>query len=724
MGLFNRQEQVRANQIANAISAMAEGNLDQSLGGIDPIQAPVYEALRRLQQNLRAQRQEMQQTEDLEAALRGMIQKHQDGWIDEVIQTQRFTGVQSRIAADINDLVAAHIAVKMKVVDVVTAYSQGDFSRQMDRLPGKKAQITDAIDKVKRGLEDADLAAREANDVLAAMARGDLTRRMQGNYNGLFLELKSSINATGSTLTELIEDMQHMSNEHDKGDIDVTINAERFQGAYRTMAQGVNDMVNSHINVKKKAMAVVREFGEGNYDAPLEQFPGKKAFINNIIEQVRGNIKTFIAEMKHMADEHERGDIDVLIDADHFQGAYRVMAKGVNDMVQGHIVVKKKAMAVVKAFGEGNFDAPMEQLPGKKAFINQTIEQVRHNLKALNEDVNMLSEAAAAGLIETRADVSRHQGDFARIVQGVNQTLETIVEPIITVKSAAEMVNSAAREIAAGNNNLSRRTEEQAASLEETAASVEELTATVKQNAANAQQASNLASAASVVAGKGGEVVNKVVSTMASIDESSRKVVEIISVIDGIAFQTNILALNAAVEAARAGEQGRGFAVVAGEVRNLAQRSAAAAKEIKGLISDSVGKVSDGARLVEEAGHTMGEIVTSITRVTTIMTEIADASAEQSCGIDQINVAVTQMDSMTQQNAAMVEQAAAAAESLQDQAAALAMAVASFKLGQEATGTALVPRRAEVISLPAGARRVSGGRGAAVQMADGEWQQY
>ena len=721
MGLFNHKAEARAHHIANAIQAMAEGNLDQQFGGAEStIHAPVYEALRRLQQNLRTQRQDMAQTDELENALRGMIQKHQEGWIDEVISTQRFAGVQARIAGEINDLVASHIAVKMKVVDIVTSYAQGDFSRAMDRLPGKKGQITDAIDKVKRGLEDADLAAKEANEVLSMMARGDLSRPMQGNYNGQFLELKSSINAVSTSLVEIIEDMRHMSDEHDKGDIDVTINAERFQGAYRVMAQGVNEMVNSHIAVKKKAMAVIQEFAEGNYEAALEQFPGKKAFINRTIEELRSNIKNFITEMKHMADEHERGDIDVVIDADRFSGAYRVMARGVNDMVLGHIAVKKKAMAVVKAFGEGNFDAPLEQLPGKKAFINQTIEQVRHNLKALNEDVSMLSEAAAAGLIETRADVSRHQGDFARIIMGMNQTLETIVQPIITVKGAAEMVNSAAREIAAGNNNLSRRTEEQAASLEETAASVEELTATVKQNAANAQQASSLASEASVVAGKGGEVVNKVVSTMASIDESSRKVVEIISVIDGIAFQTNILALNAAVEAARAGEQGRGFAVVAGEVRNLAQRSAAAAKEIKGLISDSVGKVSDGARLVEEAGHTMGEIVNSINRVTTIMTEIADASAEQSCGIDQINVAVAQMDSMTQQNAAMVEEAAAAAESLQDQAAALAMAVASFKLGQDA----VIPRRAEVISLPAGARRVSGGRGNAVQMADGEWQQY
>lgn len=631
MGLFNRQAEVRADQLANVIMAMADGNFDQPLNaGTDATNTRVYDALRRLQGTLRDQRAESRQTEELEGALRGMIQKHQDGWIDEVIATNRFSGTHSRIAGDINELVAAHIAVKMKVVDVVTAYAQGDFSRPMDRLPGKKAQITEAIDKVQRGLEEADQATKEANDILAGMAQGDLSRRMHGSYHGRFLDLTSSINAVGDSMSEIIEEMRHMSAEHEKGDIDVQINADRFQGAYRTMAQGVNEMVGAHISVKKKAMAVI------------------------------------------------------------------------------------------KAFGEGDFNAPMEQLPGKKAFINQTIEQVRTNLQALNADVVMLNEAAAAGLIETRADVSRHQGDFARIVQGMNQTLETLVEPIITVKGAAGMVNSAAREIAAGNNNLSRRTEEQAASLEETAASVEELTATVKQNAANAQQASQLASEASVVADKGGAVVNKVVSTMASIDESSRKVVEIISVIDGIAFQTNILALNAAVEAARAGEQGRGFAVVAGEVRNLAQRSAAAAKEIKGLISDSVGKVSDGTRLVEEAGHTMTEIVSSINRVNSIMTSIADASAEQSCGIDQINVAVTQMDSMTQQNAAMVEQAAAAAESLQDQAAALEMAVASFKLGREAQADA--PRRAEVIAL--GARRVSGGRGTAVQMADGEWQQY
>ena len=304
-------------------------------------------------------------------------------------------------------------------------------------------------------------------------------------------------------------------------------------------------------------------------------------------------------------------------------------------------------------------------------------------------------EPAAATAVANRIaggdlahDLAVREGDSASLMAAMARMQQNLAGIIGQINEAAGTITTAAREIAAGNADLSQRTEEQASSLEETASSMDELTSTVKQNAENARQANQLAIGASAVAVKGGAVVSEVVGTMSSINESSKKIVDIIGVIDGIAFQTNILALNAAVEAARAGEQGRGFAVVATEVRNLAQRSAAAAKEIKALIGDSVDKVGAGTKLVDEAGKTMQEIVTAVKRVTDIMSEITAASQEQSAGIEQVNQAITQMDEVTQQNAALVEEAAAAAESMQEQTQNLAQAVAAFKLGKAAAGAA------------------------------------
>jgi methyl-accepting chemotaxis protein len=311
----------------------------------------------------------------------------------------------------------------------------------------------------------------------------------------------------------------------------------------------------------------------------------------------------------------------------------------------------------------------------------------------LGQGINKLMEVSSAGLKEvarvleaiangdlTQSITSDYAGTFGRLKNDSNTTVEKLKEVVGQIKEASETISTAAKEIAAGNNDLSHRTEEQAASLEETAASMEELTSTVQANTQRAKHANELAVGATDIAGKGVSVVGQVVSTMEEINESSRKVVDIISVIDGIAFQTNILALNAAVEAARAGEQGRGFAVVAVEVRNLAQRAAAAAAEIKGLIGDSVEKVDDGTKLVAQAGKTMEEIVGAIRGVSAIMSEISAASMEQTSGIQQVNQAIAQMDDVTQQNAALVEQAAAAAESLEEQTQSLAVTVGHFKL--------------------------------------------
>lgn len=465
------------------------------------------------------------------------------------------------------------------------------------------------------------------------------------------------------------------------GELSKRINLDGKAGFTRDIAEKINQMldaITTPFNVvgeylQRIAEGVLPERINDVYKGDYEAYKKSMNCTTNIL-------KGFVDSLQYVTNEQTLGDVDALIDDSKFRGFYQAMAKGVNNMVTCNIRDNNKAMSCVQAFGEGNFDAPLERFPGKKASVNDIIEQVRNHLKELIADTSMLSEAALDGNIQTRADASKHQGGFRKIVEGINATLETIVSPIITVKTAVDSISTAAKEISAGNADLSHRTEQQAASLEETASSMEELASTVKQNAENAKQANQMALSASDVAIKGGNVVQQVVNTMSAINESARKIVDIISVIDGIALQTNILALNAAVEAARAGEQGRGFAVVASEVRNLAQRSAAAAKEIKGLIGDSVEKVEDGSKLVGEAGKTMDEIVVSVKRVADIMSEIATASAEQSSGIDQVNQAVTQMDEVTQQNAALVEQAAAAAESLEEQAATLSNTVANFRL--------------------------------------------
>ena len=609
-------------RLAAMTSQFANGDLSAQINVSDQDKSSVAYSIRVLQKTLKG----------LIDSLQYVSNKHDEGDIDVDLDSKSFKGAYATVAEGMNKMVTGHIQMNRKAMEVVHAFGEGDFDAPLAQFPGKKAFINAAIE------------------------------------------------STRSNIKTFVSDMQAMSAAHDAGDIDSMMDETKFTGTYKTMAHGVNGMVGDHIDMNKKAIAVVQGFGEGNFDVALASLPGKKAFINTAIESTRNNIKTFVADMKTMSIAHDAGDIESMMDEAKFKGTYKEMAHGVNTTVIGHIDMNRKAISVVQGFGEGNFSLSLEQLPGKKAFINAAIEQVRSNLIALSADVNMLAEAARDGRISTRADASKHQGDFREIVAGVNEALEMIVNPIITVKTAVDAINAATQEIAQGNADLSQRTEEQASSLEETASSMEELASTVKQNAENAKQANQLAIAASIIATKGGEAVGKVVSTMSDINYSARKIEDIISVIDGIAFQTNILALNAAVEAARAGEQGRGFAVVAGEVRNLAQRSAGAAKEIKELIANSVSKTTEGTLQVENAGKTMEEIVNSVKRVSDIIGEIAAASIEQSAGIDQVNNAITQMDEVTQQNAALVEQAAAAAESLREQSDGLMDAVSVFKI--------------------------------------------
>ncbi len=573
---------------------------------------------------------------NIDAEMLRMETEHLKGNVDANINVHSFKGAYHDMAIAINRMVNNHIKVMTKSTTCMTGFAKGDFSQELEKFPGKLALVNEGVEGLR--------------------------------YN----------------ITTLISDMRLMAEEHEKGNMSVMMDPDKFAGDYRLLAIGVNQMVHEYIDENKTIMNCVEQFGNGDFSAKIKEYPGDKAFINKGIKKISSNLRGLIDSVNWVGGEHEKGNIDMNMREDMFKGDFSKVAHSVNKMMSGLLDMNEKTIAVVKAFGEGNFDAPLEKFPGKKAFVNEAMEQVRSNLKALNQDAQMLADAARDGQVSVRADASQHQGDFRKIVEGVNETLEMIVGPIATVKNAVETINTASKEIAQGNADLSRRTEEQAANLEKTAASMEELSSTVKQNADNAKQANQLAVTASGVAIKGGEVVSEVVTTMANINTSAKKIEDIISVIDGIAFQTNILALNAAVEAARAGEQGRGFAVVAGEVRNLAQRSASAAKEIKELIADSVSKTAEGTKQVENAGETMKEIVSSVRRVTDIISEIAAASSEQSAGIEQVNDAVMKMDDMTQQNTALVEEAAAAAESLMEQADELMNAVSVFRLEGDA----------------------------------------
>lgn len=469
------------------------------------------------------------------------------------------------------------------------------------------------------------------------IANGDLSTQIdteqKGGNEGMLLAIKNmqdSINA-------LVSALDVISQRHAEGFVKEQLDTSMFPGAFGNIAHEVNELVQSRIAINRKLIGIVAEYAKGNFSRDMDVLPGETYTITKTMDSVKKAFLEVNNEIKMLAAAGAQGDFSKRSNADNFEFMFKEILTNLNNLIETCDVGFNDVLRVAKALAQGD--------------LTQTIA---HD----------------------------YPGLFGQTKDGINGTVENLKGLIGEIKEASDTISSAAKEIAAGNNDLSFRTEQQAASLEQTAASMEQLTSTVQLNTQNAKQASQLAIGASNIAAKGVKAVNEVVRTMQGINEASSKIVDIISVIDSIAFQTNILALNAAVEASRAGEQGRGFAVVAAEVRNLAQRASAAAGEIKNLIGDSVEKVEDGTKLVAQAGSTMEEIVSAIRSATSIMTGISAASVEQTSGIEQVNKAITQMDEATQQNAALVEEAAAAAESLEQQTLLLTEAVANFKLRQ------------------------------------------
>ena len=589
---------------------------------------------------------------------------------------------------------------------------------------------------------------------LDRLSRGDLPPPLEGKYQGDFDAIQASLNRCVAAVSGLVSELERVSREQDAGDLDAVADASRFEGAYRAVAEGLNRMISGNAAATREAMRAFGELGRGNLDAQLPALPGKKRLVNDAVEQLRRNLKTLLADLTRMVADQEAGDLDASVDGSKFEGAFRGLAGGINAMAAGHVAVTRKAVSVFAEFGRGNFAAKLEPLPGKKRFINQAVDEVRTNLEAVIADADLLVGAALEGRLATRADAARHAGDFRKIVDGMNRTLDAAIAPVAEatrvlealsrrdlrsrvsgeyrgdharlqqslnatavaldealaqVASSVDQVSSAAAQIAASSQAVAAGASEQAASLQETTATVELVASVAKRTAQNAHQANETAGRASDAASAGAASVEQMRSAMGRIKESAEGTSQIIKDINDIAFQTNLLALNAAVEAARAGDAGRGFAVVAEEVRSLALRAKEAATTTEGLIRESVRQTGEGESACRVLSEGLEEIVSSVGKVTELVREIAAAAREQSTGVEQVMTAVSEMDKVTQQNASSAEESSSAGAELSSQAQELATLVAGFQLadrrgdrrGQQRPAPAARPVPEPTVAAPA-----------------------
>jgi methyl-accepting chemotaxis protein len=538
-----------------------------------------------------------------------------------------------------------------------------------ERVPGDYANVVRGVNSMMDALV---APIQVASSYVERIGRGEIPPRITENYKGDFNAIKDGLNGCIDALSGFIVEMNRMSEEHNKGDIDVSIPAEKFQGAYRAMAVGVNDMVAGHIAVKKKSMACVAEFGKGNFDAPLERFAGKKAFINDTIEQVRTNLKSLIADTDGLIQAAVEGKLATRADATRHQGGFRRIVEGINNTLDAVIGPLNVSAHYVEMISKG--EVPAQITDEYKGDFNAIKNNLNTLIGAMDEVTHAAEEIAQGNLTVTIRERSAQD----KLMQALTSMVAGLTRTVSDIRTIAGEVASASQAISEASVQVSNGASAQAASAEEASSSMEEMGSNIKQNADNAQQTDKIANKSAKDAQESGK---SVVEAVAAMKEIASK----ISIIEEIARQTNLLALNAAIEAARAGEHGKGFAVVAAEVRKLAERSQKAAGEINQLSGTTV-KVS------EKAGEMLDKLVPDIQKTAELVQEITAASKEQDAGAEQINKALQQLEKVIQANASAAEEMASTTDELTSQSDQLVSALGFFRTGD--TGQAPPSRAA------------------------------